>query len=1150
MIVDVTVMDLNDNPPMFVNKPYYAVISRESERDTQVIKVTAVDLDKGSNGDIYYQLVRGNGDLFRVGRKSGLISLKQQLNSPREDYILTVAAYDGGSPPYSSETQILVKVVEKSVPTFSEQSYKTTVPENIETFSPVLNAAAVSPLGGELIYTLESGNEEQIFSVDYSAGVIFVNEGLDYELKQLHQITLRATDTLSSGYSESIIFITVADVNDCTPEFLNDTYTISVSEAQPIGANILKVEAKDLDSGVNQEIEYSLRTTSLQFSDLFSIDSASGEISLLRNLDYEREKVHRLHVYATDKGAPPRTGDTILIVNVEDSNDNAPAFEEAEYQLNLSNEASRGQLVGKVRAVDPDFSDNARLRYSIIGGNEHQIFSMEEETGIISLVNLHNFDKVPGYLLNITASDGVYATTAKVKITLYSSNKHNPTFPASVIDVEFLENSPENSPIIKLVASDLDGDELQYSIIADEASKLFDLDYMTGDLTNLKVLDREETPSFTIPVMVTDMKGRNGFTTVKISLVDENDNSPVFPLAEYRTNIHANLSAGSEVVHVTATDQDTGRNSRLKYSIYDTRSSGVNDIFKINKETGQIFLKAGALELENEVYQFFVRAEDGGSPPLHADIPVEVYIMSALDHPPKFVNRNSVFFLEEGTPVGRTIAELSAISAPDSQVLYKMASTKYLEPDSLFQVDESGRLIVSNLLDRETAALHKLVVLAETDSSPSLAAYTELTVQLLDANDHDPEFLSAEYVVSVTEAVEPHTSIIQVQAEDADFANNGEVTYKFAEKSLHMAHLFSVDPHNGWITTQGILDYEETPSYMLDILAVDNGKDRRTAQTKVKVNILDANDNPPEFSQLTYSAAVNEGALPGTIIFQLKILDADRDIDSRVVFAITGGDPRGRFQIKQNGELYVARALDRETTAQYRLDVTATDGLFVTHCRVSIEILDDNDSPPVCTQYHYRVQISEAITPGTEILTVTARDSDEGQNARQVYSLAGDSKDMFSVGETTGQVTSALFLDREDVPSHTLVVRVEDAENPDWFCESKIRLDLLDANDNKPDWDTNGFSTSVREDADVGQIISKVHAADMDLGDNRRITYTFLDSANGHFEMNPRNGIVSLAKSLDRERVDLYNLTVRALDAGRPRLTAITQLMVRVLGKH
>jgi len=304
VVVDVTVMDLNDNPPMFVNKPYYAVISRESERDTQVIQVMAVDLDKGSNGDIYYQLVRGNGDLFRVGRKSGRITLKRTLNSPREDYILTIAAYDGGSPPYSSETQVLVKIVEKSVPTFSEQSYKTSVPENAETFSPILTTSAVSPTKGELIYTLETGNELEIFSVDHSAGVLFVTEGLDYETRQQHQLTLRATDTISSGYSESIIFISVEDVNDCSPRFLNDSYFVSVSEAQPHGSRIIQVQAEDLDSGVNQEIEYSLMSGPNQFSDLFSINPNTGEIFLLRNLDYEREKSHHLKVLATDKGTP------------------------------------------------------------------------------------------------------------------------------------------------------------------------------------------------------------------------------------------------------------------------------------------------------------------------------------------------------------------------------------------------------------------------------------------------------------------------------------------------------------------------------------------------------------------------------------------------------------------------------------------------------------------------------------------------------------------------------------------------------------------------------------------------------------------------------------------------------------------------------
>ena len=1149
MVVDVTVMDLNDNPPMFVNKPYYAVISRESPRDTQVIQVMAVDLDKGSNGDIYFQLVRGDGDLFRVGRKSGRITLKRRLTGSRENFILLIAAYDGGSPTYSSETQVLVKVVEKSVPTFSEQSYRANVPENLESFSPVLRVSALSPTGADVIYTLEKGNDQQIFSVDHAEGVVFVSEGLDYETKANHQLTVRATDTLSSGYSESIIFVRVEDVNDCSPRFLNDTYSVEVSEALPAGSVLLTLAASDDDTGRNAELEYSLAANDLQFSSLFAVDPSSGDVSLLKQLDFEREQRHILRVYATDKGSPSLHGDTLIYVQVTDSNDNPPSFEEAEYTFSLAKEATRGQFVGKVRAVDPDQEDNDRLRYTINGGNERQIFSMEETTGTISLVNLHNFDRPADYRLNISVSDGVYATAAKVKVVLYSSNKHNPVFSKPLFEMKLRENSPEKTRIGQLTASDKDGDRLEFVLLSDEAKARFEVDRVRGTLYSLAPLDREEKPVYDIPVMVSDTQGRNGFGQVKVHLVDENDNSPEFPLSEYKANMPANMTAGSFLVQVSASDQDTGRNAKLKYSIYDTRASGIDEVLKIDKATGRIYLRTSAKQLENEVYQFFVRAEDGGKEARHADVPVEVYIMSSLDTPPYFEKQDSVYLIEEESPVGRTVAELAALSAPDSRLQYTMASNKYLGPDSLFQVDSSGRLIISNLLDRELEAVHDIVILAETDSSPTLNAYTRLTVKLLDANDHSPEFLSSEYRVSVAESVEPHTAIMQVRARDRDFANNGEVTYSLAEESQALARLFSIDTHNGWITTQGSLDFEETQSYVLTVLATDNGKERRQTRAQVHINVLDTNDNPPEFSQRLYSAAVNEGALPGTIIFQLHISDKDRRTNSPVAFSIMSGDPEGRFQIKRNGEVYVARSLDREQTSDYRLDISATDGLFVTRCRVHIEILDDNDSPPICSKHTYRFQTSEAILPGTEIMTVTATDRDEGQNARQMFSLAGATSEQFSVGEYTGLVTTSLLLDREKVPLHTLTVRVADADQPTWYCESNIELSLVDANDNAPEWETSEFSTSVNEDARVGQILTKVHATDLDLGENRRLTYSLINSADGHFRIEQTNGMVSLAKPLDREQVDLYNLTVRAIDSGRPRLTSIANVIVRVLGK-
>ena len=1031
-------MDLNDNPPVFVNLPYYTVISKEAGEYSEVIQVTARDQDKGANADIYYQLVRGDGGLFKVGRKSGVISWRGRLDSYRKEYTLTIGAYDGGSPPYSAEIPVHIKVVDKSVPTFTQQSFEASVAENTETFTAVISTIAESPAsGGKIIYTIEKGNEDEQFSIDYNGGVVYVTSSLDYEVKQFHQLTLRATDSRGGGYSEAILLINVLDVNDCAPIFTQESYTVEVSEALPGGSMILQVQAQDMDTGINQQIEYSLRADFGNYTDLFRINSDTGELFLTRGLDHERMTKHHLTVVAGDKG--PRlaesdtdTGVAHVWVNVLDSNDNAPEFEEAEYHFHLSDRAQHGQFVGKIRALDLDTSDHNKIHYSIIGGNEHQIFSIQEYTGIISLVNLHNFDSVNGYTLNVSVTDGVYSTSTKVTITLQSGNTHNPHFSKSVFEVKFRENQPPGTVITKVSAKDGDDDTLLYNIQSDQMRQLFRLDSATGQLLSERVLDREEKDSYEIPITVTDQGGRNGFATIKVSLADENDNSPFFPVSEYKANIQANLTVGSSILRVTADDKDKGKNAAVKYEIYETENSGVADIFLINANSGQISLKKSASGLENQVYQFFVRALDNGRDVLYADVPIEIMILSVLDQPPQFEEHEKFYFISEGSPVGQTVATLRAVVGPDThsqdpdrQIQYKIASTQYLGEEALFQIDDTGRIIISNRLDREAQPLHKLTVLAETDSSPPLIATTELTVVVNDANDHPPVFHSQHYHVTVLENVGPHTQIVQALATDEDIANNGEISYSFTEESRKLAHLFSIDPHHGWITTLAELDYETEQSYTLTILAQDNGPQKLSSTATVSINLLDFNDNPPTFSQQHYSAAVNEEALPGTIIFQLQIFDEDKEIKNQVDFFITSGDSIGQFQIKENGEMFVSRALDREAIEQYKMEITATDGVFISKCRVTIEILDDNDSPPYCSKYFYREDILENILPGSPILTITASDADEGQNANKIFSLSGKTKDLFIIHEQTGVLSSALMLDRETQDKHHLTVHVQ-----------------------------------------------------------------------------------------------------------------------------
>ena len=205
-------------------------------------------------------------------------------------------------------------------------------------------------------------------------------------------MTVRATDSITGGFAETIVLFDVEDVNDCRPKFGNDSYYVQISEAVPFGNVVLKLSATDGDSsGPNSDVSYSILRDKNNSSDLFEVDSISGEIVLKRSLDRERQKRHLITVVATDRGVPrPLSSTTLVTVDVIDSNDNSPEFEDSEYQVSLSDRAVRGQFVGKVRAIDHD--EKGHLVYSIIGGNNHQV--IETFVCLVFTQEIINFDSM------------------------------------------------------------------------------------------------------------------------------------------------------------------------------------------------------------------------------------------------------------------------------------------------------------------------------------------------------------------------------------------------------------------------------------------------------------------------------------------------------------------------------------------------------------------------------------------------------------------------------------------------------------------------------------------------------------------------------------------------------------------------------------
>lgn len=988
-----------------------------------------------------------------------------------------------------------------------------------------------------------------MFHIDADSGMMSNIAKLDYESKRHHQLRVRATDTLNGGFTDAIVLFEVEDVNDCKPIFEKSHYVTNINEASPAGSFVIKVTSSDSDGpGPNSEVEYSLvRPANSSELSLFNIDRTTGEISLRSYLDRERKAVHTMKVLALDKGSRPLSEVAEVTVNVMDSNDNAPVFEDAEYVVRLSDKASRGQFVASVRAVDVD--EDSGLSYSITGGNDEQVFQIDPSTGIVTLANLNGFDQASAYSLNISVSDGVHAASTTLKVGLISANSFTPTFAKETFEVDFAEGQPEGVRVVHVQATDADrSDSISYLIQSDNLLQLFSIDSLTGEVWSRHMFDREARTTYEIPIKALDTGGRAGFTNLIVHISDVNDNHPKFELEEYKANVFSNLTKGSTVVQVKAEDLDVGHNAELKYSIYNDKDDKHMELFEIDSKSGLIRLKKNLnKDHENEVYQFFVRAQDKGRPfQLHSDVPVEVYIMSKVDRPPVFARRDSVYFIKENTPVGRVITQLEATvendDEDDDQVKYKMASAAYLD-EELFQIDQDGRVIISGRLDREVKAAHKLTLVAETLTSPSLNGYFELTVQVLDCNDNAPEFQSDPYDIIVSEAIELNTNIVQVKATDPDFGNNGEVRYKLEGPDI-TGHLFSIDTHSGWISNVNFLDAESQVRHELVVKAEDgNGL---SALTSVRIHVQDVNDNSHEFTQHYYSAAVNEGALPGTIVFQLMTEDADQVAKTRVDFYILDGDPQGHFAIKSNGEVYVSRPLNREELSIYKLKIVASDGTFVAEASVSIEILDDNDNPPECPMPAYNLKVSEDISPGFHMVKIEVTDKDEGFNAKQIFYLSGENSDYFTLDRESGSLKTTLPLDREKYSSFALKAHAQDAGHPEWQCSSDILIEVTDVNDNAPEFAHEVFTASMREDTPIGAIATKIHATDADgLPANKKLSYAILNS--NEFTIDPDSGIVRLAKELDRETQAMYNLTIRAMDQGRPRLSQVSSLIILVL---
>ncbi|KRX99087.1 Cadherin EGF LAG seven-pass G-type receptor 3 [Trichinella pseudospiralis] len=475
-LLEIRIRDVNDHAPQF-----YAPVFQESVREDvpvgyRLLRLAAYDLDNGRNSEIRFRFTGPQAD-----------------NCPLE-----------------------VEDV-NSAPTFAEHSSTIHVRESEPVGSTVTVVRATDPDDGEnarLQYQLEGG--EPVFAIEPSTGVLFVNGTLDRESQSRFKLKVIATDHGQPPLSGSMdLEVVLDDVNDNAPVFSRSRYVTNVSEDAAVGVSLLHLTARDSDYGINSRITYHFSDEDPE-NDAFQIDPSSGVVRVAKPLDRERRAVYEITVLAKDKGEPPLTGRTTLVINVDDVNDNAPKFDREAYQFEVYENVPIGTIVGHVLAVDPDIGEHALVSYKILGGDDaaafeiHSPMSKSEGMNLVTRIELDFESDRRTYQFHIQASSGQLSSMAEVLVRVLDLNDHEPVFNDFYLVVYNHESDPwnkdqSNRPIGRVPAFDLDlNDTLYYKIAAGNEADLIQLDSNTGELRLSAALNTNRRIRLLLLIQVSD----------------------------------------------------------------------------------------------------------------------------------------------------------------------------------------------------------------------------------------------------------------------------------------------------------------------------------------------------------------------------------------------------------------------------------------------------------------------------------------------------------------------------------------------------------------------------------------------------------------------------------------------------------------------
>lgn len=1074
----VSVEDCEDQPPMFTFVPSITRIPENLAVGSPVVRVAAIDGDRGINNQIQYKLVSVNGqesgperNLFTIDAESGQISVARELD--RES-----SASSPDSWPSSA-----------SLP-FLAGSQFTRKDQSSQPGSYVIQVQASE---------LNSASRDNSVSTELTVILTDVND----EAPTFNQAAYFGEILENSTPENLVTFI-------ANPSQLSQQLAPTNGEQAQPSAKVV-----DKDQGTNGTFTLSLEG---EFGKLFEVwpREATNEANFMIKvsatqengkfqLDFERLKSFEFTIVAKEKynsNGPLRSNSVPMVVYLKDANDNYPQFESELYRVEIPENAIRGMHICAVKATDVDSGvyGSQGIRYTEIRGEKANKFKLDPLTGVITLkTNEHGFDRetIAQHHLIVEARDNNGSgnrNTTQLLIILTDVNDQRPKFMLDQYEAFIYENELDFQNPLQVQAVDNDAQNtpnsrITYSIVGGDPQQNFTIDPQTGRIRvksslvigpNLSqkptpnplgergeadiVLDsggyslqpagldfehiaqrRDDTRQFNLTIKATDSglpEPLSSTTHVVVLVYDKNDHAPVFTRNIYNKSIREDAKEGSQVIQVLAQDGDhSPTNSKITYRI----SSGASDKFVIDSDSGLISVANGAnLDIDRVVggqkrtnYLLNVIAFDGSFGPNQksSSALVNITIIDVNNKPPEFLT-------------------LGASRAPLASIVTVPSTTM-------------------------SSSQQQMMVVHVNEDAPFGLIVTRVVAMDLDFN--------AELRYSINYA--------KSEARNEDMV--------LVDPAL-IKDLFSIEQTDGTIKVAKQLDRETFDQVKLRLQVEDIAAQTldQVAHTYLLVKITDVNDNKPTFKKPLYKAVVNENSISGTSVITLAA--DDRDLNKTLKYSLDGAPEMLRL-IRINprsGEVTVNDKIDRESYPTINVTVKAEDygqpRSLTGTTQLLLTVRDENDNNPMfLNSTHQNVDQSQNSNPDQRPTTL----KNHNMNDSLIYRHRSLGPNRYD----TTTISSDSILELSNTEDQAQI----------------LHLPLLSP----------GSTAKIREDAPIGFQIAYVRAEDADVGNNGRVTY-LIDgvSSGGKFRIDRDSGVISVAGPLDRESNKHYSLIIEACD--------------------